>query len=162
MEHWSNEEWGCHMPNTGGELVQECAAIAQLDDHINSSNGATYASALDAGENPAFVSGGPLEESDANWGTAWVNETGQGGTYWPYVTDIDLTSLIKGALTQSVQAATTSGKIHNTVWINHGEPPEEYRRGEAVPREVQEQLFKTAVYETDRVVTLVILTPQPV
>ena len=152
------------MPKTGDRWVQSCPAITQLDDHLNSDEQkkASYSSALTAGENPAFVSGGPLVESNANWGTAWVDSDGHGGTYWPYATEVDLAGLIKGALTESVKTATDSGKIHNTLWILSGNAPEEYQQGHPVAKAKQEELFKVAVHETDRVVSLVIMTPEPV
>jgi hypothetical protein len=154
------------MPGIAEEVVQPCRAIMQLDEHINSDaeRKASYSSALNEGGSPAFVAGGPLdgmEDVQANWGTDWVDATGHGGAYWPYATDVDLSSMIKGALTESVTTATETGKIHQTLWITPTDPPDEHAAGRPVPTAKQESLFKVAVHETERVVTLVILTPQP-
>jgi hypothetical protein len=151
---------------TDHELVSRSPVFARLDNHINDQEkGASFLRAGEAGESRGFGSVGPFagdRETELHWTTDWIQANGHGGSYWPYATDVDLKTLLKNGATESVQIATNTGKIHNTLWICNGDPPEEYQERQPVPKAKQEQLFKVAVHETDQVISLVILTPRPV
>jgi hypothetical protein len=141
--------------------VQSCPIIARVDHYLNSqeTQKTSSASALGAGESFAFTSDGPLagREAEAGWDTNWVDADGHGGAYWPYARDVDLAGLIKGGLAESVQRAASTNKLHNTLWVLSGPPPS----GD-VDAATQEQLFRVGVHENDHVVSLVIMTPEPI
>jgi hypothetical protein len=140
-------------------FVQPCPIIVAVDDWLNSQAHMTQtASVLGEDGSFAFLPGGPLEnrEDYARWDINWVDADGHGGLYWPYASDINLSDLIKNGLSESVQLASSTNKLHNTLWVVSGPPP----RGN-VDAETQQRLFRVGVHETDRVVSLVIMTPTP-
>ena len=140
-------------------FVQPCQIIKDVDNWLNSQAQMTQtASALGEARTFAFDPGGPIEgrEDDALWDTNWVDAEGHGGAYWPYATDINIGDLVKGGLSESVQLASSTNKLHNTVWVVSGPPPS----GD-VDAETQRRLFRVGVHETDHVVSLVIMTPTP-
>jgi hypothetical protein len=150
------------MPAIAEQWVPRSPVLLQLDRYINDDdNRASYARALANGESPAFVAGGPFADSPEtqdHWMSDWIDSNGRGGSYWPYATDVDIATLVKNGLSESVQTAVNTEKIHNTLWICSGDAPEQ---DQPVSPATQQQLFKVAVHESDQVVTLIILTPQP-
>jgi hypothetical protein len=150
-------------------FVQTCPIIVAVDDWLNSEAHMTQtASVLGEDGSFAFVSGGPLEnrEDETAWDSNddggednvgnWVDAAGHGGRYWRYARDINLSDLIKNGLSESVQLASSTNKLHNTLWVVSGPPP-----SGNVDAETQQRLFRVGVHETDRVVSLVIMTPTP-
>ena len=141
--------------------VQACPIIVKVDNFLNAQEAqkTSCATALAAGESFAFTPGGPIadRETEAAWDTNWVDSDGHGGAYWPYAADIDLEGLIKGGLAESVQLASSTNKVHNTLWVLSGPSPTG-----AVDAATQAQLFRVGVHETEHVVSLVILTPAPI
>jgi hypothetical protein len=147
-------------------IHRQPSPFERLDAHINGppARRAAFRDGLAAGQKEGFDAGGPFaDDTDmrSHWAEDWTNEAGRGGRYWPYLTDVDVAQLLADALTRSVQLAHESGKLHNTVWLPHADVPDPATRGEAVAVAEQERLFRAAVYESPEVVTLVILTPQP-
>jgi hypothetical protein len=140
-------------------FVQPCQAIIDVDNWLNSqAQMAQAASSLGEDGAFAFLPGGPLErrEGETQWDTNWVDADGHGGAYWPYATDVNLNDLIKNAMSESVQLASSRNKLHNTLWVVSGPPPS----GD-VDTETQQRLFRVGIHETDHVVSLVIMTPAP-
>ena len=137
-----------------------------LDRHINDpETRETFYRGLAAGKRAGFSAGGPFAGDTAtrdHWATDWIDRRGHGGKYWPYLDALDLKDMFAKAFLKSVRASLKSGKIHNTLWVVHGEPPEEFARGKAVSKAKQRRLFIVAVEETDQVVNVVIVTPKPI
>jgi hypothetical protein len=150
---------------TLGKRVHHPDPFKKLDAHINDPDD-NYAKRsglsqlLQNSANPGFdLNGGPLVgdmESLACWNENWTDAAGHGGSYWPYLTHVNVAELLKSSLVDSIARAKATGKIHNTLWIFVDTPPEG-----PVDVATQRKLIKTEVVEGDGTVTLAILTPYP-
>ncbi len=109
-----------------------------LDRHINDpETRETFYRGLAAGKRAGFSAGGPFAGDTAtkdHWSTDWIDRRGHGGKYWPYIDALDLKDMFAKAFLKSVRASLKSGKVHNTLWVVHGEPPEEFAQGRRCPR----------------------------
>jgi len=154
------------MPLFVARPVSHPEQFAVLDRHINDPQTRQgFHDALTAGKPAGFAAGGPFARDTAtrqHWSTDWINRKGQGGKYWPYLDAIDLADMFAKAFRKSVGRSVKTGKIHNTLWVVHGQPPDEYAQGKSVSKAKQRRLFVVAVEETDAVVNVVIVTPKPV
>ena len=154
------------MPLFRPRPVSHPEQFAALDRHINDpEKRKNFHDALTAGKRAGFAAGGPFAGDTAtrdHWSTDWIDRKGNGGKYWPYLDAIDLKEMFAKAFLKSVGRSVKTGKIHNTLWVVHGEPPAEYAQGKPVSKAKQRRLFIVAVEETDDVVNVVIVTPKPV
>jgi hypothetical protein len=146
-----------HIP--GVYYRPEPDVFAQLDDFINGDpdGAAAFLSALvstdegRADQDFAFLT--VDSGSRTHWAKDWVNATGNGGTYWPYLTDVGIVAMLTRALRNSVEIAL-GGKQHVTSWLPYLPVPTE-----SIGATEQAALFSALVYEGSDCVSLVIITP---
>lgn len=154
------------MPLFVARPVSHPEQFAVLDRYINDPEKRQgFYDALTAGKRAGFAAGGPFARDTAtrnHWSTDWIDRKGQGGKYWPYLDAIGLEEMFAKAFLKSVRRSVKTGKIHNTLWVVHGEPPPEFAEGRPVSKAKQRRLFTVSVEETDQVVNVVIVTPRPV
>jgi hypothetical protein len=150
-----------------GTTYQQPDAFRLLDDFVNGDPELVesfHQGLVDvaAGSGPGNY--GPFENDNdmqTHWGRDWTNEGGSGGTFWPYLSDINIFDMLTAALTTSVGIALESGKQHTTIWLPHTEGPPS-GNGAGMSFDEQRRLFTTAVHETSGSVQLVIITPRPI
>jgi hypothetical protein len=149
--------------NDGGVYPQP-EAFTTLDRFVNDEGmrdivGQFHADLVGVAAGTAEPNFGPFGDDAAmreHWGNHWINESGRGGSFWPYLTDVDIYAELTRALTASIGRAHGDGKEHVTVWL----PVHEAPKGR-VSAEDQQRLFVAAVHETATQVQLVIVTPVP-
>jgi hypothetical protein len=147
-------------------VYQQPEAFRTLDRFVNDERmrdivGQFHADLVGVAAGTAEPNFGPFGDDEAmrtHWGTDWINESGRGGSFWPYLTEVDIYAELTRALTQSIGRAHRNGKEHLTVWLPVHEA---VKVGAPLSAAAQQRLFVAAVHETDTQVQLVIVTPEP-
>ena len=102
--------------------VQQPNTFAQLDQHINHpETGPIFHAGLTAGKKRGFTGGGPFAGDTTtknHWANDWVNRRGNGGKYWPYLTDVDVRGQMTSTLGKSVAAGNQVRKAPQHV-VDH-------------------------------------------
>jgi hypothetical protein len=160
------------MPGVGGMALnepQQPEPFIELDRFINNPGAAAsgFHQSLRrvhgaGGRMPANPDYGPFAndgDMKAHWVGHWTNAQGRGGSYWPYLDQLDIQAMLTEKLTQSVGIALgPPRKTHRTVWTITREPPPT-----PVSPADQAQIFTVdvALVNDDTTVEVQIKTPRP-
>jgi hypothetical protein len=143
------------------EVQQQPDMFGALDEFVNAGQPAVdaFLTSLESRPGPNQGDFGPFSQDQVakdHWGQEWTNAEGRGGSYWPYLTDLDIHRMLAEALATSIRRARTGNKTHTTVWLQGHPTPTG-----AVAADAQALLFTTFVQESAQGVQLVIVTPVP-
>jgi hypothetical protein len=163
--------------------VSYSLAFKRLDDYINQVRSNQDLDALMAQfdtPHPAFPGPGVPDAislppgSQSHFAEHWIgNPPASGGTYWPYLKDIDVGKMLQCAFETSVRIFATARKkreghlptkFHATLWTCAEPVPPGYLDHPGtftMLKDEQERVFRIAVIELDYVVEVLISTPGP-
>ena len=166
---------------TMAKVVSKPESFVNLDKFINNpDNRRQVHDDLPKSElnNIGFVAGGVFGPGGSlwdHWKNDWVGEFGKfGGSYWPYLWDIDIALILREGFRESTEIAFTKEKIHNTLWICAGRPPEAWLSVDPMAYQQkakivapmghaeQQSWFECIIQESDHVVNLLICTPMSI
>jgi hypothetical protein len=95
----------------------------------------------------------------SHWSEDWINAAGFGGSYWPYLNQVNIHQLLTQGLIDSISSALgPPRKPHTTIWAPVFDAPS---GSAALSKPAQDRLFRVAVHNTPTSVQLLIITPIP-